>query len=374
MSEATQIGEVRILHFGDVFFGSPFLSPAPEKSAERRRLQRETFDRAMQTIRDQKIQLALISGNLFDADDLSDETAEQLLRGFRASSACRFVILPGGADPAGERSFYASGRFPENVTIFGSDAYETFPFPDLGVTVTGRGSSERGEESAAFPTLSKQDEREIAILMGYRRETPDNTEVVSVGADYVALSGNPDPARIEIGGSVVGYSGWLESRGYENEQVGGANLLTVTEEAGARRLHFKRLELGTVRCLSRTVDVSKMQNDSELIGAITSIVRDNALGRSAVLRIELRGTVRPGFRIPRNAGTSAFGLLAFSLVNLTAPETDPQLLKDMSARGELYRLLEPKIRNGADDAERAAAARALTIGFAALEGQSIKEL
>ena len=50
MSEATQFGEVRILHFGDVFFGSPFLSPAPEKSADRRRLQRETFERTMQTI------------------------------------------------------------------------------------------------------------------------------------------------------------------------------------------------------------------------------------------------------------------------------------------------------------------------------------
>ena len=374
MSEATQIGEVRILHFGDVFFGSPFLSPAPEKSAERRRLQRETFERALQTVRDQKVHLALITGNLFDADDLSDETAGLLLRGFRSCPSCRFVILPGGADPAGKRSFYASGRFPQNVKIFGAGGYETFSFDDIGVSVTGRGSGERGEESAAFPTLQKKDEQEILILAGYRRETPDNTEIVSVGADYIALSGRPDPTVLEIGGSVVGYSGWLESRGYENEQVGGANLLTITVEAGARRLHIKRLDLGTVRCLSRTVDVSRMQNDSELIGAITAIVRDNALGRNAVLRIELTGTVAPGFRIPRNAGTSSFGLLVFSLVNLTAPESDPQLLKDMSARGELYRLLEPKIREGADDSERAAAARALTIGLAALEGQEIKDL
>ena len=374
MSDATQIGEVRILHFGDVFFGSPFLSPAPEKSAERRRLQRETFDRALQTIRDQKVQLALITGNLFDADDLSDETAGLLLRGFRACPSCRFVILPGGADPAGKRSFYSSGRFPQNVYVFGAGEYETFSFDDIGVSVTGRGSGERGEESAAFPTLQRKNEQEILILAGYRRETPDNTEIVSVGADYIALSGRPDPAVLEIGGSVVGYSGWLESRGYENEQVGGANLLTVTVEAGARRLHVKRLDLGTVRCLSRRIDVSAMKNDSELIGQITSIVRDNALGHNAVLRIELTGTVRPGFRIPRNAGTSSFGLLVFSLVNLTAPESDPQLLKDMSARGELYRLLEPKIREGTDDAERAAAARALTIGLAALEGQEIKDL
>ena len=186
MSDATQIGEVRILHFGDVFFGSPFLSPAPEKSAERRRLQRETFDRALQTIRDQKVQLALITGNLFDADDLSDETAGLLLRGFRACPSCRFVILPGGADPAGKRSFYSSGRFPQNVYVFGAGEYETFSFDDVGVSVTGRGSGERGEESAAFPTLQRKDEQEILILAGYRRETPDNTEIVSVGADYIA--------------------------------------------------------------------------------------------------------------------------------------------------------------------------------------------
>ena len=373
MNEATGYGEVRILHFGDVLFGSPFLTPAPEKSAERRRIQRETFDRTLQTIRDQKVQLAVITGDLFDEDDLSDETAGLLLRGFRSCPACRFAILPGGADPAGKKSFYSSGRFPPNVFVFGAGAYETFRFDEIGVSVTGRGSGERGEESAAFPTLSRKDEQEILILAGYRREIPDNTEIVSVGADYIALSGRADPTVLEIGGSVVGYSGRLESRGYENEQVGGANLLTVTEEAGARRVHVKRLDLGTVRCLSRTIDVSGMKNDSELIGAITSIVRDNSLGRSAVLRIEVTGTVAPGFRIPRNAGVNSFGLLAFSLVNLTAPASDPQLLKDMSARGELYRLLEPKIREGSD-AERAAAARALTIGLAALEGQEIKDL
>ena len=70
MNEATGYGEVRILHFGDVLFGSPFLTPAPEKSAERRRIQRETFDRTLQTIRDQKVQLAVITGDLFDEDDL----------------------------------------------------------------------------------------------------------------------------------------------------------------------------------------------------------------------------------------------------------------------------------------------------------------
>ena len=374
MDDRREIGEVRILHFGDVQFGSPFLSPAPEKSAERRKIQREVFDRTMQYIRDQKIQLALISGNLYNEEDIADETANLLLRGFRSCTGCRFVILPGGTDPGVGSAFYGSGRLPDNVQVFGTADWETFSFPDLGITVTGRGSARPREETGAFPAFPETNEREIRIILGYRSRMPENTEIVSAGADYIALSGNPDPVTLEVGGSLVGFSGWLESRGYENEQVGGANLLTVTEEAGARRLHIKRVELGVCRCLSRTIDVSAMKNDSELISQITGIVRDNNLAHNSILRIELVGTVQPGFRIPRNAGTGSFGLLAFVLVNLTAPKSDPQLLRDMSARGELYRILEPKIREGKDDAEKAAAARALTIGLAALEGQDIKDL
>jgi hypothetical protein len=147
----------------------------------------------------------------------------------------------------------------------------------------------------------------------------------------------------------------------------------IVSEGGERRLHIKRLELGTCRCLSREIDVTDMKTDSDLITAVTRIVRENNLGRGAVLRIVLTGSTRAGFRIPQRFDSSSFGLLIFSLVNLTTPVLDPSLRRDMSPRGELYRLLEPRIESGTD-AERATAARALTIGMAALEGKEIDNL
>ena len=372
MNDLKERSEIRVLHLGDVFLGSAFLSPAPEKSAERRQAQTEAFNRVLRYIREQEVSLALITGNLFDEEDLSDETARYLISGMRALSRCRFVIVPGPRDPYRPDCFYASGRLPENVTVLTEPGMQSIRFDDLAITVCANAVT---DPDAPIPPLChcEGEEGDVVILGGYASEMPSPTELASLGADFVALSGRADPSPVEHNGVLAAYSGSPESRDYAYEGVGGANLLMIVSEGDERSLHLKRLELGTCRCLSRELDVSEMKNDSDLITAITRIVRDNNLGRNAVLRVVLTGSTRAGFRIPQKFDSSSFGLLIFSLVNLTTPVLDPALRRDMSPRGELYRLLEPKIESGSD-AERAAAARALTIGMAALEGKDIDNL
>ena len=372
MNEPNERSEVRVLHFGDVFLGSAFLTPAPEKSAERRRAQSEAMSRLFRYIREQEVSLALITGNLFDEEDLSDETARYLIHSMRSLAGCRFVILPGPCDAYRAGCFYSSGRLPENVTVVTSPSFEKLRFDDLGITVYGAAVTDPEAPPAPLPVCEREED-EVILLGLYRAEPPSDDELAKTGADYIALSGHPTSNLHDLGDAWCAYSGSPESRSFEDESVGGANLLMVVGEGGERRLHIKRLELGTCRCLSREIDVTDMKSDSDLITAVTRIVRDNNLGRGAVLRIVLTGSTRAGFRIPQKFDSSSFGLLAFSLVNLTTPVLDPSLRRDMSPRGELYRLLEPKIESGTD-AERATAARALTIGMAALEGKDIDNL
>lgn len=372
MNETTERREIRVLHFGDVLYGSAFLSPAPEKSAERRRLQSEAMNRMFRYIREQNVSIALITGNLFDEEDLSDETATYLIRSMRALPSCRFVILPGPADRYTESSFYASGRLPENVTVFSSSEYSSVRFDDLRVTVYGAAVTDPSAEPLPLPQ-AQEHFGDTVLIGGYRQSLPSESEIVASGASYVALSGNPDSRLRDFSGIYLAFSGSPESRSYEDEAVGGANLIVIVEEGGRRSLHIKRMEFGTCRCLSREIDVSEMRNDSDLISAVTRIVRDNSLGRNAILRIVLTGETKLGFRIPQKFDSSSFGLLIFTVVNLTTPVLDACLRRDMSAKGELYRLLEPKISNGTDT-ERTAAARALTIGLTALEGKDIGNL
>lgn len=371
MNELSTRSEIRVLHLGDVFLGSPFLSPTPEKSAERRRAQSEAMTRLFRYIREQEVSLVLFTGNLFDEADLTDESASYLIRSMSAERACRFVILPGPADPYREGCFYASGRLPENVTVAREPSQRLF-FEDLGIAIWC--SAVTDPETPDSPLLTCERIGDELVLLGqYRKEAPSDGELSASGADYIALSGRACPDLRAVDGAWCAYSGSPESRSFEDEGVGGANLLIVSSEGGTRKLYVKRLELGVCRCLSREINVTDMKSDSDLITAVTRVVRDNNLGRSAVLRIVLKGSTRAGFRIPQKFDSSSFGLLAFSLVNLTTPILDPSLRRDMSPRGELYRLLEPRIESGSDT-ERAAAARALTIGMAALEGKDIDNL
>ncbi len=372
MSETITRGEVRVLHFGDVHLGSAFLSAAPRKSAERRRAQHEALNRIFRYIREQEVQIALITGDLFVEEDLADETANYLIRSMRALSECCFFIFPGEGDRYTEHSFYASGRLPGNVHVFSKREASAIRIPDLGITVAGSAVTE--EEAPPSPLAPiVHEEGDVLLLGGYRKIVPSDEEIAGSGALYVALSGSPDYRAREIGGVTVAYSGSPESRNYNDIGVGGANLLMIVDEAGARRAHIKRMEFGTAVSVSHEIDVSEMKTDSDLITAITRLVRDGGLGRNAILRVVLVGETTPGFRIPREFDDSSFGLMIFSVLNLTTPRLDPQLKRDMSAKGELYRLLEPKIENGTD-AERAAAARALTIGLTALEGKDIDHL
>jgi hypothetical protein len=330
------------------------------------------MSRLFRYIREQEISLALMTGCLFDEEDLSDETARYLIQSMRAIPRCRFVILPGPADAYRTGCFYASGRLPENVTVVSSPSFERLRFDDLGIAVYGAAVTDPEAPPPPLP-ICEREANETVLLGLYRKEPPRDDELAATGADYVALSGHPSSNLHDLGGAWCAYSGSPESRSFEDESVGGANLLMIVSEGGERRLHIKRLELGTCRCLSREIDVTDMKTDSDLITAVTRIVRENNLGRGAVLRIVLTGSTRAGFRIPQRFDSSSFGLLIFSLVNLTTPVLDPSLRRDMSPRGELYRLLEPRIESGTD-AERATAARALTIGMAALEGKEIDNL
>ena len=373
MSEIGMRREISVMHLGDVLYGSAFLSPAPERSAERRRAQSEAMNRIFRYIREQGVSLVLITGNLFAEEDLSDETASYLLRAMRAIPTCRFVICPGPADPYTETSLYASGRFSENVHIFSEADYGSVRFDELGVTVYGAAVTAPDSPPPPLPTCTRERPGDTVLLCGYRSELPSEGELRASGADYVAFSGNHDYRLRDYDGLYFAFSGSPENRDYEDEGLGGVNFIVIADEGGRRTLHWKRMEFGSCRCLSREIDVTGMRNDTDLIAAITRIVRDNSLGRNAILRVVLRGETAPGFRIPQRFEGSAFGLMIFSAVNLTTPVLDPQLRRDMSAKGELYRLLEPKIEGGSDT-ERAAAARALTIGMTALEGKSIDNL
>ena len=99
MAETKKNTHIRFLHCSDIHLDTPFVGLSAEKSDERRRELRSTFQRLMQYVRDRGVNVVLISGDLFNARYATNQTAETLIREFRNCPETVFIIAPGKSDP-----------------------------------------------------------------------------------------------------------------------------------------------------------------------------------------------------------------------------------------------------------------------------------
>ena len=104
---------------------------------------------------------------------------------------------------------------------------------------------------------------------------------------------------------------------------------------------------------------------------ISTLISEKKYGAQTALRIELIGDVDPAFSVLKNFESDAFGLYHFDMIDRTMPLYGTEHFhRDMSAEGEIFRLLRPKLESENEN-ERFLAAKALRAGLAALENREI---
>ena len=111
MAELKKTTHLRFLHCSDIHLDTPFTGLSMEKSDERRRELRETFQDMMRYVQERKVNAVLISGDLFDIRYATNQTAELLIREFEHCSDTIFVISPGASDPYLSNPIYSSYPF-----------------------------------------------------------------------------------------------------------------------------------------------------------------------------------------------------------------------------------------------------------------------
>ena len=137
MSEKQQGTQLKFLHCADVHLDRPYVGLSQEKNDERRRGLRTTFMRMMEYVRGSGVNYVLISGDLFDTEFATNNTAEVLIREFRNCPDTKFIIAPGRSDSYDNNPIYAAGRLPQNCYVFEKGSLDRFDFDDDRVTVYG---------------------------------------------------------------------------------------------------------------------------------------------------------------------------------------------------------------------------------------------
>ncbi len=368
--------KIKILHAGDIHLDSAFSRFGVATGEARRRELRAIFTEMIQYTRSSGVDILLLSGDIFDGECSTPDTLEMLVREL-ASCRAEVFISPGNHDPYKSASIYASPRFSENVHIFSNEQLSSFALEELNTTVYGWAFTDISHTFSPLAGKRVDDERRINLVCGHcDTQSPissycpvSESDISAFGADYVAFSHIHNTPEIKkVKNTTYAYSGFLESRSFDEKGQGGAWLVEIEKADGECRLDCRRLNFGRRRHEIVTVDITGAHDIASASGKIQSSLSHLVNIPQCCVRVVLTGEVGESLSLGE-LNKKSFGIEELEIRNNTVPTYNSgALMADMTLKGELYRYLLPRLTEGTPE-EREIAAQALRIGLASLDGR-----
>jgi exonuclease SbcD len=298
---ATDFATVKFLHTADIHLDSPLRGLESHEGGpieELRGATRRAFDNLIELALEEKVELLLIAGDLYDGDWKDYNTGLYFAsRMGRLQRAGIRVCLVSGNHDAASRITKAM-PLPANLTVFSSRRAETLRFDDLRVAIHGRSYTERAvvENLSADYPQRVEGYCNIGLLHtslvgrpGHEPYAPCKIDdLLAKGYDYWALG---HVHRREIVGEHpwIVFPGNLQGRHIREDGAKGATLVRVEDDA---IVDVQHRDLDVVRWQSCVVDVSPCQNLESVYDMVRQEMarcRDQADGRILAIRIILAG-------------------------------------------------------------------------------------
>jgi len=367
---------VKIVHCADVHFDSPFTLNDPRDADLRRQEFRSAFSSLVMHAKNFGAKIFLISGDLFNEEYISKDTANLISREIASYPDCRFFISPGECDPYNAKSPYKQIKWSENVHIFKSSDLTKIEIPELNTDIYGYAFTANTLQMNPFSNKKPQNQDRLNILVGHGDMTSSDslycpitpTDIGRSGFDYIALGHLHDGTGLKkLGETYFSYPGCLEGRGFHEPGPRGA----MCGELDKGVCDLKAVRFSKKRYETIQVDISQHVTENQIIESVrlaTAIFKED----DTALRVELTGILRPGFVFSTRSIEEKFTRFNFIQVkNKTSPYIDANALRyDKTVKGIFFRKLESKL-NSQDAKEREEARLALQYGFNAFIGLNI---
>lgn len=366
---------VRIIHTADIHLDSPFAAFSPAGAEKRREFIRQSFLSLIEKAREDKTQLFFISGDLFDTEFATRDTALLLKNAFSSLPDCMFFISPGNHDPYTPSSVYATADFPKNVHVFKDR--ECIVLEDMGVRVFGYGftSSLYGESTVLGYNVPQDDMLNILVCHGDMTGALSSNgpitkkEIAESGFDYIALGHiHKGTGVLCENGVSYAYPGCLCGRSFD--EIGGKYALIGTLEKGNINLStvsVAKMRYEIVKC-DITGAVSRRSALMSLLEAVRNFPEDTAVRVIAegdtveeflFAPDELDGQARCEVHVVDNTRP---------VINFTGIETENTL------KGAFYKLMENRINAATPGSEEYhTLVKALKYGLSVLDEKNITD-
>ncbi len=352
-----------LIHAGDFHLDSPFKSLDPQEALRRRQEQRGALEALRDLALERHAGLVLLSGDLFDAQQVYPETVDALRRTL-GELPCPVFIAPGNHDYWSDRSPYAVQSWPENVHIFHEKAMTAYPVPTLGLTVYGCAFVSPDRTCDPLEGFTAP-EGGLAIGLvhgdvgGTRYGPIDPSSIAHSGLAYLALGHVHQFGGLQQAGKTFwAYPGCLQGRGFD--ETGHKGALVV--ELDGKGVSAQLVPLPGPRYLTKTLSVT----GQEPALALADALKEGFL--NDYLRLTFTGEAQP-LDLP---ALRALGEPLCRSLELRDDTQPPQDVWAKAGEDTLTGLFLQEMRRCLDSASEEEAATlhlALRFGLAALEGR-----
>lgn len=232
--------ELKILHSADLHLDSPFGQFPEDVRRELRQSLRSVPERLLQVSREEKCDLWLLAGDLFDGE-VTWESYRALYR-VLADCGVPVFIAPGNHDYYGVHSVWTEKSWPENVHIF-DGSLSCVELPELGCRVYGAGYRTMDCEPLLQGFRAKEDGMyNLCVLhgdpvSGQSHYCPVTREqAASSELDYLALGHVHASGYFRAGRTLCGWPGCPMGRGWDETGKKGLFVVTLDETARIRQI------------------------------------------------------------------------------------------------------------------------------------------
>ena len=235
---------IRLLHAADLHLDSPFQALGREKALQRRGEQRTLLSRIARAAREQRADILILAGDIFDSEDIFSDTGLMIGKTLSALEIPVF-IAPGNHDWFGPRSVWPRLELGENVHVFTSREITCVELPELQARVWGTAFTDRYRTPPLLDFEAAKD-GEIVDILAVHGEVGDPASVYGAiteeqlsrsGMDYAALGHVHSFSGLRrAGDTYYAWPGCPEGRGFD--ETGQKGVILAELGPGECRLEF----------------------------------------------------------------------------------------------------------------------------------------
>lgn len=262
---------MKFVHLADLHLDTKFeslnlIDGLPQK---RRLEQRKALRKIIDYIKENNIELLLISGDLYEQKYIRKSSIEYINNLFKEIPETQIFISPGNHDPYLANSFYAMYNWSENVHIF-KDKIEKIDYKNAHIY--GFGFTEYYCQESSIEEIKIEETNGINILIthgsldGGRDELREynplrQTKLKQLGFDYIALGHIHKPYYNEEENQNIVYPGSTISLGFD--ELGKHGIISGELEKGEISLKFVPIDIREY--VEKEIDISEFNSNEEII-------------------------------------------------------------------------------------------------------------